>query len=86
MIKIFMELEVVHGEGVAVKDASSGMMGSLRDLSRNISKQGMGKSKISSKGEGISRCHHASPPHKILIIHYGCLFQLTTQHRQQKFS
>ena len=49
MIKIFME-GVVDGEGVAVKDASSGVVegGSLRDLSRNISKQGVGKGKSCS--------------------------------------
>ena len=73
MIKIFIEGEVVDGDGVAVKDASSGMMGSLRDLSRNIPKQGMGKSKISSKLRGF-QCVTMPPPHKILIIHYGCLF------------
>ena len=50
MIKIFMEGGgVVDGEGVAVKDAWSGVMGrSLRDLYRNISKQGVGKGKSCS--------------------------------------
>ena len=37
---------VVDGEGVAVKDAWSGVVGgSLRDLSKNILKQGVGKGK-----------------------------------------
>ena len=38
----------MDGEGVAVKDASSGVVGSLRDLSKNISKQGVGKGKSCS--------------------------------------
>ena len=52
MIKIFIGgggEGMVDGEGVAVKDASSGVVvGSLRDLSRNISKQGVGKGKSCS--------------------------------------
>ena len=53
MIKIFMEgvMEgVVDGEGVAVKDAFKwgGGGGSLGHLSRNISKQGVGKGKSCS--------------------------------------
>ena len=50
MIKIFKG-GVVDGEGVAVKDASSGVVGgwgSLRDLSKNILKQGVGKDKSCS--------------------------------------
>ena len=37
----------MDGEGVAVKDASSGVVEGviIRDLSRNISKQGVGKGK-----------------------------------------
>ena len=52
MIKIFIEgvadgegEGVVDGEGIAVKDGGGG---SSRDLSRNISKQGVGKRKSCS--------------------------------------
>ena len=49
--------------------------GSLRDLSRNISKQGVGKAKVVRRGggsfEGVAT---PASPQKILIIHYGCLF------------
>ena len=52
MIKIFRGGEgVVDGEGVAVKDAWSGVVGgggSLRDLYENILKQGVGKDKSCS--------------------------------------
>ena len=43
------------GRGVAVKDALNGVVGgwgSLRDLSKNILKQGVGKGKSCSQGRG----------------------------------
>ena len=47
MIKFFWGGGVVDGEGVAVKDALSGVVG-VRDLSKNILKQGDGKGKSCS--------------------------------------
>ena len=38
----------MDGVGVAVKDAWSGVVGSLRDPSKNILKQGVGKGKCCS--------------------------------------
>ena len=36
--------------------------GSLRDLSKNILKQGWVKAKVVCRGRGFSRCHHPCPP------------------------
>ena len=59
--------------GVAVKDAWSGGSeggGSLRDLSKNILKQGVGKGKNCSYGEGgFEGVTTPAPSRKIFIIH-----------------
>ena len=61
---------MVDGEGVAVKDAfvwGGGAWGSLRDLSKNISKQSVGKGKVVHRGEGGFEgvTTPAPPPKKI---------------------
>ena len=62
---------VVDGEGVAVKGVAvkDGSWGSLRDLSKNILKQWVGKGKSCSWGEGVLKVSPPLPPRKILIIH-----------------
>ena len=56
---------MVDGEGVAVKDTRSGVVGSLRDLSKNILKQGMGNGKSCSQGEGVLNLSPPLPPGKV---------------------
>ena len=76
------------GWGVAVKDAWSGVVrggGSSRDLSKNILKQGVGKGKSWSWGEGVLKVSPPLPPQKILIIHCGvwkrnCLIIIIIMH------
>ena len=76
MIKIFME-GVVDGEGVAVKDASSGVVegGHERISPETSQNRGWVKAKVVRRGggsfEGVTT---PASPQKILIIHYGCLF------------
>ena len=43
--------------------------GSLRDLSKNVLKQGVGKGESCSQGEGVSKVSAPLPPRKILILH-----------------
>ena len=78
MIKIFME-GVVDGEGVAVKDASSGVVeGGHQGISPETSQnRGWVKTKVVRREEGVLKVSPPlppPPPQKILIIHYGCLF------------
>ena len=42
---------------------------SIRDLSKNILKQGVGKGKVVRRGEGSLEVSPPLPPQKILIIH-----------------
>ena len=60
-------------EGVAVKMLEVGWWGwgSLRDLSKNISKQGVGKGKSCLQGGGLLKVPCPLP--KILIIDLNCL-------------
>ena len=55
-----------RGKGVAVKDASSGVVGGIRNLSKNILKQGWVKAKVVRRGdegfEGVTNT--SSPPKK----------------------
>ena len=48
MIKIFSGGGVVDGEGVAVKDAWSGVVGAIKGSFQNILKHGVGKGKSCS--------------------------------------
>ena len=73
----FLGEGVVDGEG----DSSEGCLkwgggggGSLRDLSKNVLKQGWVKAKVVRRGEGILKVSPPLPPRKILIIHL-CNFQ-----------
>ena len=68
MIKVFRGEGVVDGEGVAVKWGGGGG-GSLRDLSKNILKQGWVKAKVVRRGEGVLKVAPPLPPQKILITH-----------------
>ena len=43
--------------------------GSLRDLSKNILKQGWVKAKVDLRGEGLLKVSSPLPPRKLLIIH-----------------
>ena len=47
--------------------------GSLRDLSKNILRQGMGKGKSCSYEGGVLKVSPPLPPRKILIIHHVTL-------------
>ena len=63
MIKIFMGGGVVDGEGSSSERCLKwGGGGTLRDLSRNVLKQGMGKCKSCSQGEGVSKVSPPLPP------------------------
>ena len=46
-----------------------GWVGSLRDLSKNVIKQGWVKAKVTRRGEGVLKVSPPLPPWKILIIH-----------------
>ena len=60
MIKIFRGVEgVVDGEGCSSERCLSGGWGSLRDLSKNILKQGWVTAKVVCRGEGVLK---VSPP------------------------
>ena len=73
MIKIFWggggEGVVDGEEGSSARCLKWGGEGSLRDLSKNISKQGVSKGKSCSLGEGGLKVSPPLPPLKILIIH-----------------
>ena len=78
MIKIF------RGEGVVDREGQSserclkwGGGGSLRDLSKNILKQGVGKAKVFHRGEGVLKVSLPLPPGKILIIHLQVYLKFT---------
>ena len=63
------------------------MGGSLRDLSKNILKQGVVKAKVVHRGEGVLKVSPPLPPQKILIIHFGSLgpIQLIFRHVRETF-
>ena len=58
------------GGGSSERCLNWGWWGSLRDLSKNILKQGVGKGKSYSKGEGVLKVSPPLTPQKILIIHF----------------
>ena len=53
---------MVDGEGATVKDARRGWWGSMRDLSKNILKQGVVKAKVVPRGEGVLKVSPPLPP------------------------
>ena len=48
--------------------------GSLRNLSKNILKQGWVKAKVVRRGQGVLKVSPPLPPRKILIIHLHLLY------------
>ena len=71
VINIWCMIKIVRGEGVVDGEGGSserclkwGGGGSLRDLSKNILKQGWVKAKVVHRGRGFQRCHHPCPPGK----------------------
>ena len=53
-----------------MKDACSGVVGVIKGSSQNILKQGVGKGKSSSQGEGDIEGVTTPAPRKILIVHF----------------
>ena len=54
---------MVDGEGGSNEGCLKwGGGGSLRDLSKNILKQGVGKGKVVHRGRGFLKCHYPCPP------------------------
>ena len=62
MTKIFMGGGVVDGEGVAVKDAWSGVVGVIKGSFQKHLKKGVGKSKSCLKGGGGLKMSPLLPP------------------------
>ena len=70
-------IKIFRGEGVVDVEGGSSERclewaggGSLRDLSENIIKQGVGEGKSCSQGDGVLKVSPPMPPWKILITHY----------------
>ena len=73
---------MVDGEGGSSERClkwGGGGGGSLKDLSKNILKQGWVKAKVVRRGQGVLKVSPPLPPRKILIIHLA--MKTTAVHR-----
>ena len=73
MTKIFRGEGLVEGRGSSERCLKWGAGGSLRDLSKNILKQGWVKAKVVHRVEGVLKVSPPLSPWKIFIIHMGVL-------------